>query len=94
MNQKFSKAMAKLAVLGQNVKHLTDCSEVIPTPAANRVPPFLPAGKHQSDIAGSVSIILNVYLILNLIALPIQCAATPFPSLPIQPGPQQTIAPV
>ncbi|TDL17020.1 manganese peroxidase 1 [Rickenella mellea] len=75
MNQKFSKAMAKLAVLGQNVKHLTDCSEVIPTPAANNVPPFLPAGKHQSDIAGS-------------------CAATPFPSLPIQPGPQQTIAPV
>ncbi|TDL17015.1 manganese peroxidase 2 [Rickenella mellea] len=75
MNTKFAAAMAKLAVLGQNVKHLTDCSEVIPTPAANHVPPFLPAGKHQSDIAPA-------------------CAATPFPSLPIQPGPQQSIAPV
>ncbi|TDL17356.1 manganese peroxidase 1 [Rickenella mellea] len=75
MNQKFTAAMAKLSVLGQNVKFLTDCSEVIPTPKANKVPPFLPAGKHQSDIDAS-------------------CAATPFPSLPIQPGPQQSIAPV
>ncbi|TDL17354.1 manganese peroxidase 1 precursor [Rickenella mellea] len=75
MNQKFTAAMAKLAVLGQNVRHLIDCSEVIPTPATNTVPPFLPAGKHQSDIHQA-------------------CAATPFPSLPIQPGPQQSIAPV
>ncbi|TDL17355.1 manganese peroxidase 1 [Rickenella mellea] len=75
MRQKFSAAMAKLAVLGQNVKNLIDCSEVIPIPKANNVPPFLPAGKHQSDIAAS-------------------CKATPFPSLPVQPGPQQTVAPV
>lgn len=57
MVTKFEKAMAKLAVLGQNPRELTDCSEVIPVPkkALSNVA-TLPAGKTLKDIQASVRI--------------------------------------
>ena len=55
MVTKFEKAMAKLAVLGQNPRALTDCSEVIPVPkkATSNVATF-PPGKTRKDIEASV----------------------------------------
>lgn len=50
--------MAKLAVLGQNVDALTDCSEVIPVPSvAQSNVGTLPAGKTLQDIEVSVSVV-------------------------------------
>lgn len=52
--------MAKMAVLGQNVERLTDCSEVIPIPSrAQSNVGTLPAGKTLQDIEGSVSVVQN-----------------------------------
>ena len=56
MQTAFKEAMAKLAVTGQNVARLTDCSDVIPVPAplpANAAP-HLPAGSVQEDIQQAV----------------------------------------
>ena len=54
MVSKFTTAMAKMAVLGQDTKTLVDCSEVIPVPAkALSQVAHLPAGKSLSDIEGS-----------------------------------------
>ncbi|TDL26243.1 manganese peroxidase [Rickenella mellea] len=50
MNQRFSAAMDKLAVLGQNVNKLIDCSEVIPVPKTTTVTPHFPAGKTNADV--------------------------------------------
>ena len=56
---RFQAAMAKMAVLGQNVDTLTDCSEVIPIPSvAQSNVGTLPAGKTLQDIEGSVSVVL------------------------------------
>ena len=54
MVQRFEQAMAKMTVLGNNVRTLTDCSEVIPVPkpAASNVA-HLPAGKTLHDIEAS-----------------------------------------
>ncbi|KAI0752530.1 versatile peroxidase VPS1 [Daedaleopsis nitida] len=51
MVQRFTKAMAKMSTLGNDVRTLTDCSEVIPVPkpAASNVA-HLPAGKTLKDI--------------------------------------------
>ena len=51
MVQRFTKAMAKMTVLGNDVRKLYDCSEVIPVPkpAASKVA-HLPAGKSLKDI--------------------------------------------
>ncbi|RDX41987.1 heme peroxidase [Lentinus brumalis] len=51
MVQRFTKAMAKMAVLGNDPRTLYDCSEVIPVPkpAASKVA-HLPAGKTLKDI--------------------------------------------
>ena len=51
MVQRFTKAMAKMTVLGNDVRRLYDCSEVIPVPkpAASKVA-HLPAGKSLKDI--------------------------------------------
>lgn len=39
MSEAFKKAMAKLAVIGQDRSKLVDCSEVVPRPrAASRAP--------------------------------------------------------
>ncbi|PIL34186.1 hypothetical protein GSI_03897 [Ganoderma sinense ZZ0214-1] len=54
MVSKFTAAMAKMAVLGQDPKTLIDCSEVIPTPAvATSQTAHLPAGKNLTDIEAS-----------------------------------------
>ncbi|TDL26244.1 manganese peroxidase 3 [Rickenella mellea] len=50
MNQRFSDAMDKLAVLGQNTQGFLDCSEVIPHPHSLKVIPHLPAGKTSADV--------------------------------------------
>ena len=51
MVNKFERVMVKLATLGHNPRALTDCSEVIPVPAAVKLPaPTLPAGKTLKDI--------------------------------------------
>ncbi|KAF8884501.1 manganese peroxidase 1 [Infundibulicybe gibba] len=51
MVSKFETVMKKMAVLGQNPGHLTDCSEVIPVPSRPLTKkPSLPAGKKLSDI--------------------------------------------
>ncbi len=51
MVAKFTAAMAKMAVLGQDPKTLVDCSEVIPVPAkALTQVAHLPAGKNLADI--------------------------------------------
>ena len=59
MVSKFTAAMAKLAVLGQDVNSLVDCSEVIPAapplPANSR--PHFPAGKTHADIEQAVSVL-------------------------------------
>ncbi|TBU22010.1 fungal versatile peroxidase from pleurotus Eryngii [Dichomitus squalens] len=56
MVSKFTAAMAKMAVLGQDVNSLVDCSEVIPTPAtlATKVA-VIPAGLSLDDIEASCS---------------------------------------
>ncbi|KAF8803274.1 manganese peroxidase 1 [Phlegmacium glaucopus] len=46
----FSKAMAKMQVLGQNTKKLIDCSEVIPTSAPFVGPIKFPASFSQADV--------------------------------------------
>ncbi|KII86318.1 hypothetical protein PLICRDRAFT_43914 [Plicaturopsis crispa FD-325 SS-3] len=55
MQSKFAAAMVKMSVLGHTIDKLTDCSEVIPTPAAVATRPHLPAGKHMRDIEPACS---------------------------------------
>ncbi|GLB44307.1 putative the amino acid sequence converted into a structural homology model presents the general folding and conserved residues forming the active site and substrate oxidation sites of a [Lyophyllum shimeji] len=50
LQSRFRAAMAKLATLGQVRSLLTDCSDVIPVPAALKKTPTLPAGKTMADI--------------------------------------------
>ncbi|KAI0767406.1 fungal versatile peroxidase from pleurotus Eryngii [Fomes fomentarius] len=54
MVSRFTAAMAKMAVLGQDVNTLTDCSDVIPTaPTLASKSAVLPAGKSLADIEAS-----------------------------------------
>ncbi|KAI0672336.1 heme peroxidase [Trametes maxima] len=54
MVRRFEAAMAKMAVLGQDVNALIDCSDVIPEPKANLSNVAnLPAGKTLEDIEAS-----------------------------------------
>ena len=56
MVTKFEQAMMKLAVVGHDPSTLTDCSEVIPTPASVTLPsPTLPAGKSLADVQAACS---------------------------------------
>ncbi|KAJ6536416.1 manganese peroxidase isozyme precursor [Mycena vulgaris] len=50
MTTKFKSAMAKIVTLGQVRGLLTDCSDVIPVPAALTTKPFLPSGKTLNDV--------------------------------------------
>lgn len=42
--------MAKLAVLGQDISKMVDCSEVIPVPKANGAPAHFPAGITHNSV--------------------------------------------
>ncbi|KAI0752675.1 fungal versatile peroxidase from pleurotus Eryngii [Daedaleopsis nitida] len=54
MVARFTAAMAKMAVLGQDVSTLTDCSDVIPiSPALAAKVPVLPAGTSMDDVEAS-----------------------------------------
>ena len=50
MVRKFTKAMAKMAVLGQDPRRLIDCSEVIPVPKPFTGSATFPAGLSNKDI--------------------------------------------
>ncbi|KAI0745458.1 manganese peroxidase isozyme precursor [Earliella scabrosa] len=57
MVAKFTAAMAKMAVIGQDPSLLVDCSEVIPVPSkATSQVAHLPAGKTLDDIEASCDI--------------------------------------
>ncbi|KAI1791272.1 manganase peroxidase [Ganoderma leucocontextum] len=75
MMSSFKAAMAKLAVLGQDVSQMVDCSDVIPTPPLPMGAAHFPAGLSNADIEQA-------------------CASTPFPTLPTNPGPATSVAPV
>ncbi|KAJ7187635.1 versatile peroxidase VPS1 [Mycena pura] len=53
LGEKFYTAMSKLATTGNTRSKLTDCSDVIPTPRFIQNAPYLPPGKHRSDIQAS-----------------------------------------
>ncbi|KAH9934460.1 heme peroxidase [Epithele typhae] len=56
MMDRFTAAMKKMTVLGNDASALVDCSEVIPTPAAAASQTaYIPAGKNQSDIEPACS---------------------------------------
>ena len=55
MASEFKKAMAKLAVLGQDVSKMVDCSELIPKPKPLTVPARFPAGFSISDVEQGVN---------------------------------------
>jgi len=72
----FKAAFKKLAVLGQDINNMIDCSEVIPVPPSTKVDAaHFPAGLTNADIEQA-------------------CASTPFPTLPTDPGPVTSVAPV
>ena len=50
MSSTFAAAMAKLVVLGQNVKSLVDCSDVIPQPPPFAAQATFPAGLSNKDV--------------------------------------------
>lgn len=55
MNAAFKFEMLKLSVLGQDVRKLVDCSDVIPVPAPRLGSAHLPAGSSMSDVQASCS---------------------------------------
>ena len=57
MMDTFAAAMAKLAVLGQDVNSMVDCSDVIPVPKPNTKPATFPAGLSNADVEQAVSLI-------------------------------------
>lgn len=54
MVSSFKTQMTKLAVLGQDITNLIDCSEVIPVPKPRKRKAHLPAGTSLDDIEASV----------------------------------------
>lgn len=88
--------MAKLAVLGQDISNMIDCSEVIPEPkplpAANSHSVF-PPGFTNSDVDQAVPFPFHrVERFTNYCVY--QCASTSFPYLPTNFGQPTPIAPV
>ena len=55
MASSFAAAMAKLAILGHNVKNLVDCSDVIPVPPKLNRQVAFPAGLTKADVEQAVS---------------------------------------
>jgi len=81
MAEDFRKAMAKLAVLGQNTSQLVDCSEVIPDPIPlpeENSQSVFPAGFSNADVEQAVRYILLSVVILLL--------STSFVSVPVHPS--------
>jgi manganese peroxidase len=96
MSQAFRDAMAKLAVLGQDTSNMIDCSEVVPEPkplpAADSHSVF-PPGFTNADVDQAVPFLFHcVERFTNYCIC--QCACTPFPYLPTNPGQATPIAPV
>jgi manganese peroxidase len=93
MASSFAAAMAKLAVLGQDVNKMVDCSDVIPVPKPFTGKIEFPAGLHKQDIDQAVCCCTQNPKCFELTCLK-QCRATPFPTLPTAPGPVTSVAPV
>lgn len=59
MLTRFTAAMKKLSLLGQDITELDDCSDIIPTPVAlpgsSNGDAVYPAGKSIDDVQDSVS---------------------------------------
>ena len=64
-----------MTVLGHDVRQLTDCSELVPTPPAPASKAHFPAGLTRRDVQQA-------------------CLFAPFPTLPTDPGPATSVAPV
>ena len=96
MTKAYRDAMAKLAVLGQDTSNMIDCSEVIPEPkplpAANRQTVF-PPGFTNADVDQAVPIPFPCVVRFTNHSV-CQCASTPYPYLPTNPGQATPIAPV
>ncbi|KAJ8502205.1 hypothetical protein ONZ51_g84 [Trametes cubensis] len=71
----FKAAFRKMTVLGHDVRQLTDCSELVPTPPAPASKAHFPAGLTRRDVQQA-------------------CLFAPFPTLPTDPGPATSVAPV
>ena len=93
MTSEFKKAMAKLAVLGQDISQMVDCSELIPEPKPLTVSARFPAGFTISNVEQAVKDRPISTIIKALIPYE-QCASTPFPTLTTDPGPITSVAPV
>jgi hypothetical protein len=70
MSTTFGAAMAKLAVLGQDVKKMVDCSEVIPVPKPFTGKAMFPAGLGRQDVEQAVCIsccLLEIFILIDQI---------------------------
>ena len=94
MSKDFRDAMAKLAVLGQDISNMIDCSEVIPEPkplAADSHSVF-PPGFTNADVDQSVPFSFHCIELFTDHCV-CQCASTPFPYLPTNSDQLTPIAP-
>ncbi|KAF7305323.1 Peroxidase [Mycena chlorophos] len=75
MASNFQAAFAKMAVIGQDVSKMVDCSDVLPPVIplpGSEAQAFFPSGTDQEDVEQA-------------------CATAAFPSLPVLPGPLETV---
>ena len=63
MMSEFKAAMAKLAVLGQDVSKMVDCSELIPVPPTFNGPSVFPPSLTHNDIEQAVCTFYGLYAI-------------------------------
>ncbi|TFK35411.1 manganese peroxidase 1 [Crucibulum laeve] len=77
MQTQFKAAMAKLQVLGQDVKRMVDCSDVVPVPATFKGPIKFPATFSQRDVQQACP---------ELRFPTLQTVAGPAPTIPPVPG--------
>jgi manganese peroxidase len=61
MASSFKAAMAKLAVTGQDVNKMIDCSDVIPVPKAFNGKAMFPAGLTNKDVEQAVRSLSSFY---------------------------------
>ena len=96
LTNRFQFVVETLAMVGQDPTNMIDCSEVIPIPkdlTPEQLAPKLPAGKTMNDVEQAVRRSHPLTLITFLTCIS-QCADTPFPTLPTDPGPVTSVAPV
>ena len=95
LQESFGFIFTMLSTLGHDMNDMIDCSDVIPTPKPFTGRAFFPAGTSLKDVEQAVStpsrrFIIGVVEVKLTILL--KCVDTPFPSLPVAPGPTTSIA--